>query len=198
MFDVYFRLGFEHIADIAGYDHILFVAALCAVYRIRDWKPLLILVTAFTIGHSITLALATVGAITVEGDWIEIAIPFTILVTSILNIRDHSDPEEPHRAFDPTHRVKYILALGFGLVHGLGFSSFLRAVLGGEESIVLPLFAFNIGLELGQVMIAATFLLLSLVMVAVVGMNRREWNLVLSGGTGGISIMLMVEKFLGA
>jgi len=198
MFEVYFRLGFEHIADIAGYDHILFVAALCAVYRIRDWKPLLILVTAFTIGHSITLALATVGAITVEGDWIEIAIPFTILVTSMLNIRDHSDPEEPHRAFDPTHRVKYILALGFGLVHGLGFSSFLRAVLGGEESILLPLFAFNVGLELGQVMIAAGFLLLSLFMVAVVGMNRREWNLVLSGGTGGISIMLMVEKFLGA
>jgi hypothetical protein len=198
MFEVYFRLGFEHIADIAGYDHILFVAALCAVYRIRDWKPLLILVTAFTIGHSITLALATVGAITVEGDWIEIAIPFTILVTSMLNIRDHSDPEEPHRAFDPTHRVKYILALGFGLVHGLGFSSFLRAVLGGEESILLPLFAFNVGLELGQVMIAAGFLLLSLFMVAVVGMNRREWNLVLSGATGGISVVLMVEKFLGA
>jgi hypothetical protein len=116
----------------------------------------------------------------------------------MLNIRDHSDPEEPHRAFDPTHRVKYILALGFGLVHGLGFSSFLRAVLGGEESILLPLFAFNVGLELGQVMIAAGFLLLSLFMVAVVGMNRREWNLVLSGATGGISVVLMVEKFLGA
>lgn len=198
MFGTYFRLGFEHIADIAGYDHILFVAALCAVYRLRDWRPLLILVTAFTIGHSITLALATMGAITVNQDWIEIAIPVTILVTSILNIRDHSDPEEPHRAWDPTHRVKYILALGFGLVHGLGFSSFLRAVLGGEESIVAPLFAFNIGLEIGQVMIAFTFLFISLFMVGVVGMNRREWNLVLSGGTAGVSIILIVEKFLGA
>ena len=198
MFGTYFRLGFEHIADIAGYDHILFVAALCAVYRLRDWRPLLILVTAFTIGHSITLALATMGAITVNQDWIEIAIPVTILVTSILNIRDHSDPEEPHRAWDPTHRVKYILALGFGLVHGLGFSSFLRAVLGGEESIVAPLFAFNIGLEIGQVMIAFTFLFISLFMVGVVGMKRREWNLVLSGGTAGVSIILIVEKFLGA
>lgn len=198
MFGTYFRLGFEHIADIAGYDHILFVAALCAVYRLRDWRPLLILVTAFTIGHSITLALATMGAITVNQDWIEIAIPVTILVTSILNIRDHSDPEEPHRAWDPTHRVKYILALGFGLVHGLGFSSFLRAVLGGEESIVAPLFAFNIGLEIGQVMIAFTFLFISLFMVGVVGMKRREWNLVLSGGTAGVSIILIIEKFLGA
>ncbi len=198
MFGTYFRLGFEHIADIAGYDHILFVAALCAVYRLRDWRPLLILVTAFTIGHSITLALATVGAITVNQDWVEIAIPVTILVTSMLNIRDHSDPEEPHRAWDPTHRIKYLLALGFGLVHGLGFSSFLRAVLGGEESIVAPLFAFNIGLEIGQVMIAFTFLFISLFMVAVVGMNRREWNLVLSGGTAGVSIILIVEKFLGA
>jgi hypothetical protein len=198
MFGTYFRLGFEHIADIAGYDHILFVAALCAVYRVRDWRPLLILVTAFTIGHSITLALATLGHISVNQDLIEIAIPITILVTSILNIRDHSDPEEPHRAFDPTHRLKYILALGFGLVHGLGFSSFLRAVLGGEESIIAPLFAFNVGLELGQVMIAFTFLLISFVMVAVVGMNRREWNLVLSGGTAGVSIILIIESLLGA
>lgn len=198
MFEVYFRLGFEHIADIAGYDHILFVAALCAVYRVRDWRPLLILVTAFTIGHSITLALATLGHISVNQTWVEIAIPLTILVTSILNIRDRSDPEEAHRAFDPVHRIKYILALGFGLVHGLGFSSFLRAVLGGEESILLPLFAFNIGLELGQVMIAFAFLFLSLFMVAVVGMKRREWNLVLSGATAGISIILVVELLLGA
>lgn len=197
MFGTYFRLGFEHIADIAGYDHILFVAALCAVYRIRDWRPLLILVTAFTIGHSITLALATLGHISVNQDLIEIAIPITILVTSMLNIRDHSDPEEPHRAFDPTHRIKYILALGFGLVHGLGFSSFLRAVLGGEESIIAPLFAFNIGLELGQVMIAFTFLLISFFMVAVVGMKRREWNLVLSGGTAGVSVILIVEALMG-
>lgn len=197
MFGTYFRLGFEHIADIAGYDHILFVAALCAVYRIRDWRPLLILVTAFTIGHSITLALATMGHISVNQDLIEIAIPITILVTSMLNIRDHSDPEEPHRAFDPTHRIKYILALGFGLVHGLGFSSFLRAVLGGEESIIAPLFAFNVGLELGQVMIAFTFLLISFVMVAIVGMKRREWNLVLSGGTAGVSIILIVDALLG-
>lgn len=197
MFGTYFRLGFEHIADIAGYDHILFVAALCAVYRIRDWRPLLILVTAFTIGHSITLALATLGHISVNQDLIEIAIPITILVTSMLNIRDHSDPEEPHRAFDPTHRIKYILALGFGLIHGLGFSSFLRAVLGGEESIIAPLFAFNLGLELGQVMIAFTFLLISFVMVGVVGMKRREWNLVLSGGTAGVSIILIVEALMG-
>jgi len=197
MFGTYFRLGFEHIADIAGYDHILFVAALCAVYRLRDWRPLLILVTAFTIGHSITLALATIGAIEVNQDWVEIAIPVTILITSILNIRDHSDPEEPHAAFDPAHRIKYALALGFGLVHGLGFSSFLRAILGGEESILAPLFAFNVGLELGQVMIAFSFLFLSLFMVAVLGMKRREWNLVLSGATAGVSVILIVESFLG-
>lgn len=197
MFGTYFRLGFEHIADIAGYDHILFVAALCAVYRLRDWRPLLILVTAFTIGHSITLALATIGAIEVNQDWVEIAIPVTILITSILNIRDHSDPEEPHGAFDPTHRIKYALALGFGLVHGLAFSSFLRAILGGEDSILAPLFAFNVGLELGQVMIAFSFLFLSLFMVAVLGMKRRDWNLVLSGATAGVSVILIVESFLG-
>lgn len=197
MFPTYFRLGFEHIADVAGYDHILFVAALCAVYRIRDWRPLLILVTAFTIGHSITLALATMGAISVNQTWIEFAIPVTIVITSILNIRDHSDPEAPHRAWDPTHRLKYALALGFGLVHGLGFSSFLRAILGDEESILLPLFSFNLGLEVGQVMIAASFLLVSFAMVAGFGMKRREWNLVLSGATAGVATILIVEKALG-
>ena len=132
-FAVYFRLGIEHIADLKGYDHILFIAALTAAYSLRQWRQLLILVTAFTLGHSITLALATVGAIRVNTTLVEVLIPITILVASVFNIVDSKVTQDDGIGSDRMRRhqsVLYVLAGGFGLIHGLGFSSFLRAVLG--------------------------------------------------------------------
>lgn len=151
-FSLYIRLGFEHISDLAGYDHILFVIALAAVYPLREWKHLLVLITAFTIGHSVTLALATLGVVDVNPDLIEILIPVTIFITAAINIAERF-AKDPENALQRDWRMKYALAIGFGLIHGLGFSNFLRAVLGAEESLVLPLFSFNVGLELGQLVI---------------------------------------------
>ena len=196
-FLVYLRLGFEHISDLAGYDHILFIAALCAVYQWNQWRQLLWLVTAFTVGHSVTLALATLNIITINDALVEFLIPVTIFVTSVLNIveadRDAYRVAPTRRSW----RIKYALALGFGLIHGMGFSNFLRAVLGAEESIVLPLFAFNVGLELGQLFILFFVLLLALVMVRLVRMRRYDWVLVLSGATAGIALTMMVERAVG-
>lgn len=151
-FSLYIRLGFEHISDLAGYDHILFVIALAAVYPLREWKHLLVLITAFTIGHSVTLALATLGVVDVNPDLIETLIPVTIFITAAINIAERF-AKDPENALQRDWRMKYALAIGFGLIHGLGFSNFLRAVLGAEESLVLPLFSFNVGLELGQLVI---------------------------------------------
>ena len=196
-FLVYLRLGFEHISDLAGYDHILFIAALCAMYQWEQWRQLLWLVTAFTFGHSVTLALATLNLITINDALVEFLIPVTIFVTSVLNIVE-ADPAAHKVAVTPrSWRLTYGLALGFGLIHGMGFSNFLRAVLGAEESIVWPLFAFNVGLEIGQLLILFFVLLLALVMVRLVRMPRYDWVLVLSGATAGIALTMMVERAVG-
>ena len=194
-FIVYMRLGFEHIADVAGYDHILFIAALCAVYRWAEWRRLLWLVTAFTIGHSITLALATLDVVRPSETLVEVLIPVTIVVTSVLNIVEAG--EQPAEASRRGWRAKYALALGFGLIHGLGFSTFLRAVLGAEESIVWPLFAFNVGLEAGQLVILFFVLLLAFTLVRFVGMRHDAWVLVLSGATAGIALTMIVDRLAG-
>lgn len=200
-FFVYLRLGFEHISDIRGYDHILFVAALCAVYRLDQWKKLLWLVTAFTVGHSITLALATLDLIRFDDHLIEVLIPVTIVVTSIINIAERP---RSGRAFGRANRepktaryLKYALALGFGLIHGMGFSNFLRAVLGTERHIAWPLFSFNVGLEFGQIAIVVVVLLLSTIVVRLPRMDRPGWVLVLSGATGGIALTMIVDRLVG-
>ena len=196
-FAVYFRLGIEHIADIRGYDHILFIAALTVAYSLLEWRRLLILVTAFTLGHSITLALATAGAVSVNTELIEFLIPTTILITSVFNVADSRSTSEGVDAVNRARRhqaILYILAGGFGLIHGLGFSSFLRAVLGGEESIVVPLFAFNVGLEIGQILIVTVVFLLGALLTKFAGMARRDWLLIVSGAAGGIAITLMLER----
>jgi len=199
-FAVYFRLGVEHIADIRGYDHILFIAALTVAYSLREWKRLLILVTAFTLGHSVTLALATIGAIRVNTTVIEVLIPVTILMTSVFNIADSivatSSAEGATRA-RRHHKVLYGLAGGFGLIHGLGFSSFLRVVLGEEESIVVPLFAFNVGLEIGQMMIVTAIFVAGALVTKLMGMVRRDWLLIVSGATAGIAITLIIDRMPG-
>ena len=193
-FLVYLRLGFEHIADINGYDHVLFITALCAVYALRQWRQVLWLVTAFTVGHSITLALATLRLVTINDTLVEVLIPVTIFVTSVVNIVEADETEHRFHESARARRGKYGLALGFGLIHGLGFSNFLRSILGAEESIVVPLLAFNLGLEAGQIVILFFVLLLSLVMVRLVKMTRYAWILVLSGATAGIALTMIIGR----
>jgi hypothetical protein len=189
-FALYFGLGKDHILDyVNGYDHILFVLALCAVYLIRDWKKILILVTAFTIGHSITLALATLRILNVGTDVIEFLIPLTIFITAVANLFKKETEVSKTRI-----QINYVFALFFGLIHGLGFSNYLRALLGKQENIVSPLFAFNLGLEMGQIIVVVFFLGISFILVELVKVPRRDLRFVLSSAIAGIALVLMKDR----
>jgi len=149
------------------------------------------------VGHSITLALATIRIITINDALVEFLIPLTIFVTGVMNILTSSPEEGGLVEGKRAQMLKYFLALGFGLIHGMGFSNFLRALLGGEEGIALPLFSFNVGLELGQICIVLAVLTLTLFVVRLARMRRHDWILVLSGATAGIALTLMVERLSG-
>lgn len=187
-FSLYFGLGVEHILDVQGYDHILFVVVLCAVYLMKDWRRVLILVTAFTVGHSITLALATLQMIQVNSAVVEFLIPVTIFLTALSNIFGKEERWRVRKV-----HTNYLLALFFGLIHGLGFSNYLRALLGKAGNITMPLLAFNIGIEVGQIIIVAIFLTMSLFFVDLFGVARRDWRMVVSSAVGGIALILMSE-----
>ncbi len=199
MIGAYIELGFDHILDPQGYDHILFVVALCAIYLIQDWKKILVLVTAFTIGHSLTLALSSLKIVNISASLVETLIPITIILTCIYNIWKAQSLPEISRATNNDQSyldqnlpavnseqkkesvmANYGLALGFGLIHGLGFSNFFKAMLGRDESIVMPLLSFNIGVELGQVIIVLVTLAVSFLFVGVLKVARKKYTISIS------------------
>jgi hypothetical protein len=185
-FELYFKLGLQHILDLNGIDHVLFILALCAVYVARDWAKILLLVTAFTIGHSLTLALATFNLVQVRSEVIEFMIPVTIAITALVTLI------KPKPNSGKGIQLNYLLALLFGLIHGMGFSNYLKSLLGQETSIWQPLLAFNVGLEVGQLVVVAAFLLITS-LVHLAGMNRKEWTLILSAFVLGVACMLMLQ-----
>jgi hypothetical protein len=188
-FSLYFSLGFDHILDPNGYDHVLFIIALCAIYLLRHWKQVLILVTAFTIGHSITLALSTLQIINLRADIIEFLIPLTIFIAAMSNVF-----KRYYYISRRNFQLNYAYALFFGLIHGLGFSNYLRTLLGKQADIVSPLLAFNLGIEVGQILVVGLFLLISFILVDLFGISRRDWRIVISSAIAGIAIMLMMES----
>ena len=188
-FWIYFQLGRDHIADWKGYDHILFVTALCLRYLLKDWKKVLILVTAFTIGHSITLALSVLNYVSFSVKWIEFLIPVTIVITAISNVW------QKDFQFKTRFPLIYFFALFFGLIHGLGFSNYLRSLLGKSTSIVSELLAFNLGLEFGQILIVVVVLLISWICITILKFSRREYVLFLSGAIFGVAFLMAIERF---
>jgi hypothetical protein len=184
-FVMYFQMGWQHIVAWDGYDHILFIIALCAVYMLQDWKKVLVLVTAFTIGHSVTLALSVTNVIHISTKVIEFLIPVTIFITAFSNVVKKQEKVQ----------LNYYFALFFGLIHGLGFSSYLKSMLGTQTNITVPLLAFNLGLEFGQLLVVIGILLLTGIIVNITGVKRREWNIFLSAAIFGIAVMLSIERF---
>lgn len=195
LFQTYVELGFKHISDIRAYDHILFIVALCAIYKISEWKKVAILVTAFTIGHSITLALAALDIITFPKKTIELLIPVTIILTCLYNIFGTKN-QNSDSIFNKNINVNYIFAMFFGLIHGMGFSNFLKAMLmpGEENQLVKQLFAFNIGIELGQLMIVAIILIISFIAFNLLKIKQNYWNIGLSTIVGLMSVKLFVDQ----
>ncbi len=189
-FQLYFIEGKNHILDYQfGYDHILFVIALCALYLIREWKKVLVLVTAFTIAHSLTLALVTLDVFSVSEKVVEFLIPLTIFVTAVSNL--FKSEESVH---ERKMQVNYGYALFFGLIHGLGFSNYFKAILGRDRSIIPQLFAFNVGIEFGQLLIVGLFLGASFLLVDLIGVARRDWKMVISSAVAGIAVILMKDR----
>lgn len=186
-FSVYFQLGVFHIMDINAYDHMLFLLALCGLYTWVDYKKLLLLVTAFTVGHSLSLAAATIGWISANASVIEFLIPVTIFVTALANFFPKAEDKKQSMFF------KYLLTGGFGLIHGLGFSNYLRSLLGKEESLLWPLFSFNLGVEAGQVIIVSGIVLGISALSAVIKEKRELIQKLISGFAVALSLVLMYE-----
>jgi hypothetical protein len=164
----YFKLGWEHIISKDATDHQLFIAALCAIYILSDWKQVLILVTAFTIGHSLTLALSVLDVVRFNSTWVEFLIPCTIVITAFSNLFQKKFTKR-------SVRINYFLALFFGLIHGMGFANSLRPMLASDQSIGWSLFGFNVGLEAGQIVVVAFLLIMAKIIMKVFKVNRREW-----------------------
>jgi hypothetical protein len=164
----YFELGWQHIITWDALDHLLFVLALSAIYLISNWKQVLVLVTAFTIGHSLTLVLSVYNIVRVDDIWVEFLIPCTIIITAGLNLL-----EKDYRP--KSLRLNYFLALFFGLIHGLGFANAIRFMMAKNQAIGWSLFGFNIGLEAGQIFVVVAILFLSFLAVNKAGLKRKWW-----------------------
>ncbi len=190
-FELYLTVGRDHILDINGYDHILFLIALCAIYQLKQWRILLVLVTAFTVGHSLTLALSIFGYTIFSPPVIEFLIPVTILITAIYNIVQARERKTKEKL-----AVNYAMALFFGFIHGMGFSNYLRALLGEEESIWLPLLAFNIGLEIGQIIIVAIILGISYLVMNLGKVRQQMWQYAVSALAGVMALYLIFQTNL--
>ena len=186
-FAFYFKLGWEHIISRDALDHQLFILALACVYSIRDIKRVLILVTAFTIGHSLTLALSVYDVIRFSSKWVEFLIPCTIFVTALNNIFQINSAGK-------SARINYYLALCFGLIHGMGFANAIRMMLAKDQTIGWGLFGFNIGLEAGQIFVVAIILTIGLVFLNFLKINRRDWVLFLSAGVFALSLKMALER----
>jgi hypothetical protein len=186
-FYFYFTIGWEHIISWDALDHLLFIAALAAIYTLKDWKQVLILVTAFTIGHSLTLALSVLDIVRFRDKWVEFLIPCTIVITAFSNLFQKN--------FSPRSvRVNYFLALFFGLIHGMGFANTIRFMLAKDQSLGMGLFGFNVGLEVGQIVVVLILLLITMIVINIFKINRREWVIFLSAGVFGLSLKMALER----
>jgi len=185
---LYFDLGWHHIISWSALDHVLFISALAAVYILKDWKKVLILVTAFTIGHSLTLVLSVYDVNRFSNKWAEFLIPCTIIATAIFNffLKDFT-----YKSL----RLNYFLALFFGLIHGMSFANSIRFMLASDQTIALPLLSFNIGLEVGQIAVVTIILLICYLSISILKVHRKVWMLLLSVIAFGVALKMAVERW---
>ncbi len=184
MGEIYFNLGFWHILDWEGYDHILFLLVLLACYAYYEWKHILILITAFTLGHALTLLLGGLNLVSLPSNIVEFGIALTIFLTALLNFLKSRGRDV----------ISYVVIAIFGLIHGLGFSSFFKALLSESDSLISVLLFFNLGVEVGQVVFVLLILSLNYIYLRWFGGNQKWWNYVLSGVGLMVSFYLMIDR----
>lgn len=184
-FEIYLRLGYEHILDPNGLDHIIFVIALTAAYQPKNWLQMLAAVTFFTLGHSLTLTLAAFDWVDFDKKWIEFLIPVTILLTALFNLR--SGPNN--------HKSKNLIAALFGLIHGLGFGSYYSMLTLGEINYWKALLPFNLGVEIGQILVVLGMLLLMVIFQIILKVRQQLWVVFVSGAAFGVALLMCIENF---
>lgn len=181
-------MGLFHVLDIKAYDHILFLIVLSVIFGFGNWKKVLWLVTLFTIGHSLSLTLAAFEIIKIKIEIIEFLIPVTIFITGVSNIFNSK------KISNTKDSINLIFALFFGLIHGLGFSNYFRAMIGREEDKLLPLAEFALGIEVAQVIIVMIILILGFLFQNFFRVSKRDWVLVTSSIVIGFSIQMMIDR----
>ena len=186
-FGFYFRLGWEHIISTDALDHQLFIAALAAIYLLQDWRQVLILVTAFTVGHSLTLALSVFEIVRFPSNWVEFLIPVTIVITAFSNLFQKKFTSR-------SVSINYFLALFFGLIHGMGFANSLRFMLAKDQNLGWSLLGFNLGLEVGQIVVVMMLLLVAHIIVNLFNVDRKEWVIFLSAMVFGLASKIVLER----
>lgn len=187
-FILYFKMGLTHVLDFSAYDHILFLIVLAVIFNNFQWRKVIWLVTLFTLGHSVTLALSAYKVLEIRMDLIEFLIPLTIFITGLINIINAKNEASKKG------NINLILALFFGLIHGLGFSNYFKMMIGKEEDKLLPLIEFALGIEVAQIIIVLSILIIGYILKSFFKVQRRDWILVCSSIVIGFSIQMMLDR----
>ncbi len=186
-FNTYLRLGFDHITAFAAIDHMLFLLALIAIYQPKNWLKVFWAISIFTLAHSISLIVSAFDIFTVDKALIEFLIPVTIAFTSLFNLSSAGQNQNS--------KMKYWLSLVFGLIHGFGFSNYYSILVTDESNFWQALLPFNLGVELGQLVIVAIILFLIILFQNLLRIKRRDWILIMSGVSLGISLLMCLENW---
>jgi hypothetical protein len=187
-FIFYFKIGWFHIMSTAATDHLFFIAVLAIIYSFADWRKVLVLVTAFTIGHAITLFMSVLNLIRVDSEMVEFLIPCTILVTALMNLL-------LNKRQVASHQIQYGIALGFGLIHGLGYANYIRMMLSEDQQLVWGLFSFNLGLEIGQIVVVFLVLLTGWLSSQIGPKAQLRWVQIVSAAVLLFALQLAFERF---
>jgi len=183
-FFLYLKLGLTHVLDWQAYDHVLFLIVLVAAYNFSNWKRIIILVSLFTLGHTVSLLLANFNMVLVSSKWIEFLIPVTILITAIYNLGASGKNNRSEKV-----GLFYVITLFFGLIHGFGFATYFKMISGGNE--ILPLLEFALGVEIAQIIVVGAVLILNFIFQTIFRYSKRDWVLVISSIVIGVIIPML-------
>ena len=187
-FILYFKMGLHHVLDFSAYDHLLFLIVLAVVFSFAQFRKVGWLVTLFTIGHTVTLACASYGVFSVQMKWIEFLIPVSIIITGTVNILT------AHKTSVGKENINLIFALFFGLIHGFGFSSYFKMMVGKGDYKLFPLLEFALGIEAAQLLIISGILLIGFALQNLFKVRKRDWVFVCSSIVVGFSIQMMLNR----
>lgn len=189
-FWIYFQIGLRHVLNIKAYDHILFLIALTVPYSFKDWKRVLILISIFTLGHTISLLLSLFGIISIKAVFVEFLIPVTILITAFFNLFTSGKSSKKESI-----SIIGFITLFFGIIHGLGFSNYFKSILSGSaKEKLIPTLEFALGIEAAQIIVVLIVLILSFAVQTIFRFSKRDWTLVMSSFVIGVVLPMIIES----